>query len=421
MNDKVGPTAKEEDAAVASALQTLRAPSTIRERCNELLALAQVDQLPHFKLHEDRLPLAVEFVCETMSQAYPQGRIPFHSRWRHFAPDGKDRWQALAAQLTQGSPAERARSAFDCVITSVLLDAGAGNEWQYVEAQTGQVFNRSEGLAIASLDLFASGAFSANAHYPLRVDAEALEGFTEAKLAAVFQVTEANPLVGLAGRTKLLQALGACLNQHSDFFGAEARLGHLFDYMKREAVDDTLPASVILEIVLTSIGAIWPGRLSLGAQNLGDVWRHNKLKRSDMTDGLVPFHKLSQWLSYSLIEPLTAAGIKVTGLDALTGLAEYRNGGLFVDLDILTLKDASQRDAVHDIGSELVVEWRALTVALLERLALGVREKLALDAVTLPLVKVLEGGTWSAGRRLAYKRSPDGAPPILISSDGTVF
>jgi len=54
------------------------------------------------------------------------------------------------------------------------------------------------------------------------------------------------------------------------------------------------------------------------------------MKRGDATDGLVPIHKLSQWLSYSLVEPLMAAGIEVTDLDGLTGLAEYRNGGLLV-------------------------------------------------------------------------------------------
>ena len=45
----------------------------------------------------------------------------------------------------------------------------------------------------------------------------------------------------------------------------------------------------------------------------------------------MPLHKLSQWLAYSLIEPLQRAGIAVTDIDGLTGLAEYRNGGLFID------------------------------------------------------------------------------------------
>jgi hypothetical protein len=68
-----------------------------------------------------------------------------------------------------------------------------------------------------------------------------------------------------------------------------------------------------------------------------------------------------------------------------------------------------------------VVEWRALTVALLDRLADALRQKLKLDAVALPLAKVLEGGTWAAGRAIARERRPDGAPPLKIVSDGTVF
>jgi hypothetical protein len=45
----------------------------------------------------------------------------------------------------------------------------------------------------------------------------------------------------------------------------------------------------------------------------------------------MPFHKLSQWLTYSLLEPFEWAGVPVHGLDALTGLPEYRNGGLLLD------------------------------------------------------------------------------------------
>ena len=53
----------------------------------------------------------------------------------------------------------------------------------------------------------------------------------------------------------------------------------------------------------------------------------------------MPFHKLSQWLTYSLLEPFEWAGVTVTGLDALTGLPEYRNGGLLLDTGVLRLRD----------------------------------------------------------------------------------
>jgi len=135
----------------------------------------------------------------------------------------------------------------------------------------------------------------------------------------------------------------------------------------------------------------------------------------------VPLHKLSQWLAYSLIEPLQRAGIIVTDIDGLTGLAEYRNGGLFIDTHVLSFRDPTQANAQHDVGSALVVEWRALTVALLDELAVLLRDRLHLGAVSLPLAKVLEGGTWAAGRQIARERRPDGASPVRVISDGTVF
>jgi hypothetical protein len=135
----------------------------------------------------------------------------------------------------------------------------------------------------------------------------------------------------------------------------------------------------------------------------------------------VPLHKLSQWLAYSLIEPLQAAGIKVTDIDGLTGLAEYRNGGLFIDTEVLTLRDPSDLDREHEVGSSLIVEWRALTVALLDRLAEIVRHRLHKDAESFPLARVLQGGTWAAGRAIGRKRRADGSPPIKVISDGSVF
>ena len=67
------------------------------------------------------------------------------------------------------------------------------------------------------------------------------------------------------------------------------------------------------------------------------------------------------------------------------------------------------------------MEWRALTVALLDEIAPLVRGKLGLTAAQLPLAAVLEGGTWSAGRRIAKEKRADGGPPVRIISDGSVF
>jgi len=129
---------------------------------------------------------------------------------------------------------------------------------------------------------------------------------------------------------------------------------------------------------------------------------------------------LSQWLTYSLLEPFEWTGVTVTDLDELTGLPEYRNGGLFIDTGVLALRDPSTAQHTWAVGDEVIVEWRALTVALLDVLAPMVRATLGVDAASMPLARVLEGGTWATGRQLAAQRR-EGLPPLTIDSDGTVF
>jgi hypothetical protein len=237
-----------------------------------------------------------------------------------------------------------------------------------------------------------------------------------------FQVDDRNELVGLEGRVALLRRLGEQVAAAPHVFARDdsPRPGGLFDHLIAEGDGDAIAAPAILTALLRELGPIWPSRITVGGVALGDCWRHPSLAREGFSD-LVPLHKLSQWLTYSLIEPLVHAGITVRDIDGLTGLAEYRNGGLFVDTGVLRLRDPADAARMHDVGSPLVVEWRSLTVALLDRLADALRRRLGLDAVSLPLAKVLEGGTWAAGRAIACARSSDGAPPIAVRSDGTVF
>lgn len=405
-----------------AAVAWLRRPQAIRSRCALVLAAARAGELAHFTFQPEWLEPAADYVVETIRANYPDLNIPYHSRWRHFSVDGVDRWGALSAGLKGNSAEEIARTRFDLAVTSVLLDAGAGAAWRYHAPGGEAVFTRSEGLAVASLHLFASGAFSARRGEPLRADAEGLAAMTAARLGEAFQTGPDNPLVGLDGRAALLVRLAAALRAAPALFGAEEpRIGNLFDYLKSRAKDGCLPAAEILAAVLEGLGPIWPGRIELGGINLGDVWRHPAAKSDDLTSGLVPFHKLSQWLSYSLAEPLEDAGIKITGLDDLTGLPEYRNGGLFLDLGVLAPKHEAVMREPHEVESEIVVEWRALTLSLLDELAGPVRAHLGLKEEDLPLAKILEGGTWAAGRRIAREKRAGGTPPITVVSDGTVF
>lgn len=384
----------------------LRAPQTIRACAEETLALAEDGSLGHFTVDLRRLPaVALRALRLMRARGSDLSAIPYHSRWRHFEVGGLDRAGELERRLAQSGvdARQRLRAHFDLAVTSVLLDAGAGPAWSYREPGTGLVCGRSEGLALASFHLFLSGALSSDPAQPLRADADGLEAVSEETLARAFQVTADNPLVGLSGRVGLLRRLGAAMRE-----------GSLADALLDRATNGTLPAAQILALVLERLSSIWPGRHAIGGVGLGDVWPHPRL-------GLVPFHKLSQWLTYSLLEPLETAGIRVVELDTLTGLAEYRNGGLFIDAGVIVPRSDDVLTRTHTVDSETVVEWRALTVALLDRTANEVRRETGLDGQSLPLAKVLEGGTWSAGREIARERRPDGRPPLTIESDGTVF
>jgi hypothetical protein len=399
---------------MSARVDALLTAQAVRSHCAQIMALAEQDRAPYFQLHMERMPAAASWVADTIRLQYPNLDVPYHSRWRHFEAGGVDRWGRLAdGQGLRG--AERARVRIDLVIPSVLLDAGAGPDWRFKDGN-GMQLSRSEGLGVASLALFASGALSDDPGRPLRADAAALSRLNEATLAQAFQVTPANPLVGLSGRAALLQRLGAAMTARPDVFGTPARLGNLYDALAARADHGRIEAGAVLQLLLQTLGPVWPGRIDIDGVSLGDCWRH-----PGTDDGLVPFHKLTQWLTYSMLEPLEEAGLTVTGLDTLTGLPEYRNGGLLLDFGIITPRDTSFFQRLLTVDEPAVVEWRALTVMLLDRMADAVRAELGVTAADFPLARILEGGTWAAGRRIAAERRPGGAPPVSIASDGTVF
>jgi hypothetical protein len=409
-------------ATERDALSLLSAQA-VRQRAQMMLEIGLADGLKHFRIDLARMDDVADAVLATIRKNYPRLKIPFHARWRHFAIDGVDRWARIADRITWPDSAARARAEFDLAIVSVLLDAGAGAAWRYSDGASGKAIGRSEGLAIASLDMFASGAFSSDPRDPYRADADKLAEMSVAVLERGFQVSADNPLVGLQGRADLLGRLGRLVASARDVFETRdtPRPGGLFDHLVARAKGGAIAAPAILSEVLLRLGPIWSSRLSLAGISLGDCWKHPAITTDDATSGLVPLHKLSQWLTYSLIEPMQRAGLDVIDINGLTGLAEYRNGGLFIDLGVLAFRDAADAGRSHEVGSMLVVEWRTLTVALLDRLADIIRARLNRDATSLPLASLLEGGTWAAGRAAAFSRRADGSPPIKVISDGTVF
>lgn len=399
-----------------SAAETdyLLTPRAIRERAQAVFDFTQSGK-GAFVFTEGRMKPTVGYVLEVIQKNYPGGDIPFHSRWGHFRAGGVNRAAWLKEHTQKMDAMERARTELDLVITSVLLDAGAGAAWSYHEEKTGKSYARSEGLGVASLHMFLSGAMSSDKK-SARADAAGLKAVTPDDLRRHFQVSAANPLLGVEGRVALLNGLASAVANKKMF--KDGRPGNIVDYLVGQN-GRTIPATAILRAVLEGFGSIWPGRLTSNGKNLGDVWRHAQLGTGFKS--LVPLHKLSQWMTYSLIEPMLDAGLKVEGVENLTGLAEYRNGGLLIDSGVLGLRRPEDAAKSWRPDSELIIEWRALTVHLLDRIGADVQKALGKTPAEFPLAKVLEGGTWWAGRFLAKEKRAGGEPPLQIESDGTVF
>ena len=412
-------------AQAEAAAMALRTTTAIRERARQLASRARQGESRWFVVDEGFLETAANEVVAACRKNYPKMHIPVHSRWRHFEAGGVNRKDWLDRQLAFLPPISRGHAMIDLTVLSVLLDAGAGPDWKYVEPATGRTFTRSEGLGVASFHAFTAGLFSSDGQHPCQVDSQGLRSLVTDHLASAFQVGPSNPLVGIEERAILLRRLGEIMSEQPEVFGEAGRPSGLFDMLISPLGPDAphtaeVTAHDILSQLLMSLSGIWPSGNAIGTVPLGDCWRHESVRGEGATDGWMPFHKLSQWMTYSLLEPFEWTGVRVRGLDALTALPEYRNGGLMIDSGLLRLRDDSAARELWRAGDEIIVEWRALTVALMDEVAHAVRQKLDLTEAQMPLACVLEGGSWAAGRELA-QRHRNGLPPLQVVSDGTVF
>lgn len=107
--------------------------------------------------------------------------------------------------------------------------------------------------------------------------------------------------------------------------------------------------------------------------------------------------------------------VHFAGVELLTGLPEYRNGGLLVDTGLITLKEDDVKRGLEQYqvnamkmgqpnmevvpmfvaDDDVIVEWRALTVGFLDELLIEVNGQLGLIGdKKLSLAQMLEAGTW---------------------------
>ncbi|OTA70400.1 DUF1688 domain-containing protein [Hypoxylon sp. EC38] len=423
-------------------LLSLRA---IRERAKIVAEAAKAGNLSHFDLHEDRLDEVADFVTSVIKRDFGPDKfetIPPHGRWQHFEVGNVPRIADLTQKWKEAGcdDIELTRRLIDLFFVSVLLDAGAGDHWRYVEPGTDRTYERSEGIAVASLYMFKSLDFTASksGNIPI-VDGKGLEQLTTDTLAEGFQVSDSNSMLGVESRAALLRSLGKSLLAHSDIFGAEGRPGNLVDHMLKTAGDSKLDILIFWDVIQNLLIPIWPkDRTTVNGFPIGDAWPLSTLKKQakspksdDIAEYIQPFHKLTQWLTYSLMVPFQRVlGKQWVNSESLTALPEYRNGGLFVDLGVLSLKKESleqglkasgQELPMFEAGDDVIVEWRAMTLVLIDILYDKILSRMD-KGVHLTMAQVLEAGTWKSGREIAAKRRPETkSSPILIKSDGTVF
>ena len=403
-----------DDAAKRGQLNVLMKPETIRTRCMSLLNAGRENSLLYFKVNEKNIARCISVISEVTKRNYPNLKIPYHSRWRNL--------EQFSSNFLEFSAKGEAKNVFHCraaldfVFVSVLIDSGAGKNWKYADNISGQVYSRSEGLALSSLRMIESGMFSADPDNSWRVDSAVLQTLDERVFLDGIQGTKENHLDGFEDRLKILCNLGDVLTEISNGQGMRPS-----DLILGLVEQNSIDLTKVLEALLRVLAPIWPLGMKISGRHYGDVGRHSLIVTSDATTGLVPIHKLSQWLVYSLIEPLESTGIDICGVKNLTGLGEYRNGGLLIDTGVLELIEPQSRQIVAEPTSELVVEWRSLTIAILDELVPQVARTLGIRENEFCLPMLLQGGSWSAGRFLAYRRSKDGEPPINLRNTGAVF
>ncbi|KAF4449682.1 hypothetical protein F53441_7083 [Fusarium austroafricanum] len=436
----------------------------VRDHAYKVLGAAKEGNLKHFNYDESRMTDVADYVSNVIDVSSlikiqfmqyidrdlafkrdfgpdKYDTIPPHGRWQHFEVGSVPRVDALVRQWTNVDKTEITRRLVDLFFVSVLLDAGAGDVWRFKEPSTGQVVVRSEGIAVASLHMFTAGSFSSDDSLREKVDGKGLTQLKESDFANQFQVSDENPMVGVSSRVQLLQAVGASLLQLPAVFGESGRPGNLVDHLTSKAsgskaLDYEQLWSCLQDLLIPS----WPGnRTIFNGQPIGDAWPlevlaeiANKKGDTQPRSKIQPFHKLTQWLAYSLSVIFERQlGYTWENMHLGTGLPEYRNGGVFVDLGVLSLKpgdlevgkkSSGQELPEFDASGDVIVEWRALTVALLDELHKMLQEKYKPRGVTLSLLQMLEAGSWKSGRQLAAELRPDTkCSPILVISDGTLY
>lgn len=373
-------------------------PEEVRRRSQDLLGVAGSSGLQHVDVDLSGLSDILVMLLETTRENYPDFHIPPYGVWRDFEVGDIDRWSALANARAFESAEELLAAAADLAILGAYMKTMHPSGWTYEDQMTETRVSGNQASALATFHMFAAGSFSSEMTDPYRVDADTLIRMEKDELAFGLQWDLQDDVDLLEAMQKHLKRLGEALALRPDLFskGDVTRPGLLAVELAKES-GEAVSANVILDKLLEALAPVWVGGAETGDITLGDSFRHSGTGSAE-TDTVIPFHMAAQEMVYALVEPFAWAGFEVSELELLTAPADDVHASVFLKAGVLKIRDgpeAPTEDGVRD----RMVEIRAITIALTDKLADLLRRELDVPAEQLPLTCILEGGTSRLGTR----------------------
>ncbi|WP_417671043.1 DUF1688 family protein [Roseibium sp.] len=390
----------------------------VMRSAERFLSLACDGRLQSLTVNLDRLEDVLEVITREISIAYPDNQIPPHSCWRAFEIGGIDRWGMLAGARGFASAEEMLLAAADLAGLCALANVRLKPEWRFVETMTGEVFEGATGRALAVLSMFAAGVFSAQPEDPMRADAHALIRLQADEIAAGFQLDPADDAEDIERLAHLLKRLGEATGLRPDLFerDEQVRPGCMTLFLMQQSGGAEVSVAELLDTVLEGLAVVWEGGLVVDDVILGDTWRLSDARRERQEEVDVPFHLPAIEIASSLVEPFAWAGVAVTDLDRLPGLANLEHVVLFLEAGAICLRDVEGIDP-----AEAAIELRAVALGLLQECSKRLWQQLNVSPDALPLLCLQEGGTLRAGRKIVMENPALAQKASKILGGGGVF
>lgn len=407
------------------AATELRTTLAVRARCRRLLAHTRSAGSPWFALDDDALAAAARGLASAQPLHAHRAQVPLPSVWRLLESGGIDRRRALEALLRTLPEANRTHARIDLATVAVLLSAGAEAMVRYAEPATGRVLSGPAGWAVATLHAFKAGLFSSDPMRPFQADALGLRGVITDRLAQAFQAQDGRAHHEISRRAILLRRLGELLSEQPEVFGDEGRPAGVFDIIVSpygHGIPHTADADAhdILSQLLTSLADLWPGGSAIGGVALGDCWQHRALQGEGPAEGWIPLHATLQWLACSLLEPFFWGGVQVRGIAGLTVPAHRPLGRWMLEQGLLRLRDTQAAAHRWHPADQIIVEWRALSLALFDDLCERVRATRSLGAQGLAAAPLLSIALSESRPHVPIPSSP-AAQDLRVDADPALF